>query len=125
MKFLAAVTLIIFALMALVSFAAMSADHTGPAGCLATAINNGACPDAATALSLASFHASAYRFFSTALITVFALLFVAFVFLFFVAGVPASVFSSSELCVSSFARRTSSYQRFRRFLSRFETSPTL
>lgn len=69
MKKTAGALIIVFAVMALFSFMGIANMSHGAGECMATIINNGACPEGASLLELASFHTSAFGVFSLAVLT--------------------------------------------------------
>lgn len=69
MKIIAGALIIVFAIMALFSFMGIANMQHGAGECMATIINNGACPETASLLELVTFHTSAFGAFSLAVLT--------------------------------------------------------
>lgn len=69
MKVIAITLIVVFSAMALFSFIGIANGSHGAGECLATIINNGACPETASLLELATFHTSAFGAFSLAVLT--------------------------------------------------------
>jgi len=133
MKFLAALLLITFVSLAVFGFVSIGhADHGNApiADCLASKVAGKICPENETPLSGALFHLKAFSYFSTALFGqiggVLALMLFAFLLVGkgFLSGLELSAVPVSRQSVDFREIYLRSIYGERRFLSRFENSPS-
>lgn len=131
MKMLSLVILTGFLSLSLFGFLGMIASSEmahAPTTCLASLAQNGACPPEGNTLASAFFHASAFKVFSTTLLSVtIALLSLAFLF----AGFVQKLLQQMQVGARAFTRYIdellSQYLALRKLklaLARFEHSPT-
>lgn len=99
-----------------------------PATCLASLAQNGACPPEGNTVASALFHTSAFKVFSTTLLSLtFALLSLALLFAGFVRGILREALLGTHAFIRNIDELLSRYLALRKLklaLARFEHSPT-
>lgn len=119
------IVLLVFAAMALGSFALMADTHGGASPCFAETIHGGACPDNNSLLALASFHTSAFGAFSLAVFSSLAVLFLLAVASLAASGdKPRTPLMSFRSAVAAAPLEFPSVLDMFRALARLEHSPT-
>ncbi|MDO8564645.1 MAG: hypothetical protein Q7R88_01480 [bacterium] len=126
MKFLATTMLVVFAVMALGSFAAIANDHNGVGDCMASTINGSTCPETASLLELVSFHLNAFSSFSFGILAMaFALLLLSVARLLAQSLQPLLLGLTPTPVAAVSPQDFSSLRKVRRTLALFELSPAL